>query len=140
MYVTRRITEADRITMSMSEPKKRKYTELTVQQKIELIRYVDAKNSIRSAAQTCKVSTGTASNIVAERANWLQLSEDVDTKTRQRHIRTTPNAKINEAMWVWFQKMRAIGVPLTGPMLQALTVLLCASMCAGHRRTISCFP
>lgn len=93
--------------------------DLTLQKKIEVIRYIEAGNSERKAAEAFKVSKGCIHNIKIRKEEYLSQYEDENmSKDRCRKIRKTENEDVNELVWTWFKKARAMDIPLSGPLVQ----------------------
>ena len=59
----------------MTDTKKRKYNELTVQEKVDLIHYnyKEGGHNFRETGDKYNVSVGTACNLVGGREKWIQL-------------------------------------------------------------------
>ncbi len=72
--------------MSKEQKVKRKYTELTLESKVELIQYVQAGNSHRDAVKKFAVSKGTVSNILSEKDKWIALAAANSNPDRHRHM------------------------------------------------------
>ena len=88
----------------MTDTKKRKYNELTVQEKVDLIHYKEGGHNFRETADKYNVSVGTACNLVGEREKWIQLLDEVFATERQRKFRATPDVKVGCRQWrIWKQ-------------------------------------
>ncbi len=88
--------------------------ELTIEQKVKLIRCIENGESCRSAAKKFNVSKSTASNIFKRRDYLLAQYEENQSINRCRKLRKTENDEINNAVW-----LRSINDPISGPMIKA---------------------
>jgi hypothetical protein len=93
--------------------------ELTLEDKVKLIKYLEAGNSERKAAEAFKVSKGSVSNIKQRKEEYLsQYEDDNMPKDRCRKMKKTENEDVNELVWTWFKKARSMNIPLSGPLVQ----------------------
>ena len=94
--------------------------ELSVAKKAELIRFIESGHSQREAAKEFCVSKTTAGQIMTEKTKWLELFSKSDNPDCKRQQRETLFSEINHCVLLWFQRARAIGIPVSGPILQEI--------------------
>ena len=86
--------------------------ELSVAKKAELIRFIESGHSQREAAKEFCVSKTTAGQIMTEKTKWLELFSKSDNPDCKRQQRETLFSEINNCVQLWFQRARAIGIPV----------------------------
>ena len=100
----------------MSEYKRK---ELTLEEKIKVIKFIDQGNSERKTVNEFKISKGQVSNIKKRKAEYLELYEDeFAPKDRCRKVRSAEYEEVNQLVWRWFERARAKNIPLSGPIVQ----------------------
>ena len=116
-------------------PKTRR--ELTLKEKYDVLKYYESGHSERDTAEKFNISkgkkcffkivenltkhpTGAVSNIKKRKLEIIAYYEKHGAKsTRKRARRHTSNTKLNDMVWIWFQKVRATDIPISGPLIQA---------------------
>ena len=98
---------------------KRKLNELTLKDKIDLLNYVlIEKHNQREANDKFNVSTGTVSNIRKQSEElYKRFQEDASLRKFRKNY-NNDNSKLNESVFTWFRKVRALNIPISGPILQ----------------------
>lgn len=95
------------------DQKKRKQVDLST--KLELIKHIDAGNSIRATAEKFGVSKGTVQAAKASRDVLLKEAESNRSLSKARIVK---QSDVNVILWRWFSTARANGYPISGPILQ----------------------
>ena len=103
------------ITLTIMATKKRR--ELTLKDKIDLIKKSDGKSS-RQLAEIYGVGRTQVQNILKRKRELTEQYEENANDGRKRQCVSTGNDKLNDVMWQWFNKMRAQLIPVSGPMIQ----------------------
>ena len=97
----------------------RKNKELSLEEKIKLLKFLDDGNSERKAAKEFKVSKGTVSNVKRRGSEYLNQYQNENLPgDRCRKFRKTENDEINKLTWEWFREARSMNLPISGPLLQ----------------------
>lgn len=110
--------------ITMMKPSERKYKELTLAKKIEVIRFLDSGNSERKTADHFKVSKGTVNNIKRKKEEYLNsIHVGNNPGGRFRRVRKTENEDINNNVWNWFKKCRNSDIPISGPMIKQAALI-----------------
>jgi hypothetical protein len=92
---------------------------LSLAEKIELIKYVSGPNvSYRDASKKFKVSVGSISNIFNRREHYEKMWGENINKRRVKEKRPSRFDDLNSSVWEWFIHVRALGLPLSGPLIQ----------------------
>ena len=84
--------------------------ELPLGKKFELIKFKDQHNSHRSAAKKIGISKSAAGNIYHRRDEYISDYHGNTNEDRCRKQIKSKNQEINVATWLWFQRMRAMGI------------------------------
>lgn len=98
---------------------KRKYNELTIEKKKEIIEKLQKGRSQRSLASEYEVHHTTISYIKKNRDSILELWNQNCGADRKRKIRDSEHEEINRLTFNFFEACRSKGIPITGPMLQS---------------------
>lgn len=109
------------IAVIMESGQRKKYKELCLKEKLELLKFLE-NNSHRAAAERFQISKTCVSKINKRRSEYLQRSEENENATRSRKIRKTSNYDINQASFEWFKRMRGMNARVSGPMLQEVAL------------------
>ena len=97
---------------------KRKRKELTLKEKVDLIKLSDGKSQ-RQLAETFGIGKTQVQTILKRKAELLDgYYEQNSSGDRKRLCKRSPVEELNVVMWEWFQRVRSNGVPTSGPMLQ----------------------
>ena len=97
----------------------KKRNDLTLEEKVEVIRFLQNGNSERKAADKFCVSKGSIGNIKKRSKEYLDQYSDLSIPNNiRRNGKPTENEEINHLTWEWFKKIRAADIPVSGPMLQ----------------------
>lgn len=92
----------------------KKYTTLTVQEKIKLSA-VDSGKKVKDVVVIFGIGYSTACDIVKNKDKILQLSQNSNVIKRQRKQKYE---NVNNATARWFEQMRAQNVPISGDVLK----------------------
>ena len=103
-------------------------TELSLQQKSEVLLRIRKSESQRKLAEQCGVSKTTIANNKKNEHSIINSVESNCSQNRKRKMRKTENEEVNNNMLEFFIKCRAQNIPLTGPMLQAKAVEIASSL------------
>ena len=95
----------------------RKRTELSIKEKVELLKNSDGKSS-RQLAEKYGVGRTQVQNLMKRKREILDSYEDDANSSRKRQCVSTVNNDLNDLMWQWFQKLRSQMIPVSGPMMQ----------------------
>jgi len=99
--------------------KRKLQTELSLQQKSEVLLRIQKGESQRKLAEQYSVSKTTIANIKKNEHSVINSVESNCSQNRKRKIRKAENEEVNNIMLEFFIKCRAQNIPVTGPMLQA---------------------
>jgi transposase len=95
------------------------YNELTLEQKVQLIKFLEEGNSERKTAAKFNVSKGTVGNIKKRGEEYMEKYQDESMfRERCRKLRKTENEELNNLVWDWFRKVRSADLPVSGPLIQ----------------------
>ena len=97
--------------------KRKLQTELSLQEKSEVLLRIQKGESQRKLAEQYGVSKTTIANIKKNEHSIIN-SVDSNSQNRKRKVRKTENEEVNNIMLEFFKKCRAQNIPVTGPMLQ----------------------
>ena len=92
--------------------------DLTLEQKINLIKQNEGGSSYRELCDKFKISIGAVSNVIKRKREYFN---DYETNLNKKIKRKTCNdfsQSINELVYEWFTAQRAKKFPVSGPMLQ----------------------
>jgi len=96
-----------------------KRKELTLKEKVDVIKFIDQGHSERKTSSQFSISKGYVSNLKKRRLEYLEQFEDeMVPKDRCRKAYKTENEEINELVWAWFGRARSKDIPLSGPIVQ----------------------
>ena len=99
--------------------KRKKQTELSLQQKSEILLHIQKGESQRKLAEEYGMSKMTIVNIKKNEHSIINSVEGNCSQNKKRKMRKTENEEVNNIMLEFFIKCRAQNIPVTGPMLQA---------------------
>lgn len=97
---------------------RRKYTELDIDKKMEIIALIDKKVSQRALAQQFAISKTTVMNIGKNKKQILEMSREKFSRKRKRKVRKTYNEPVNSAVWKFLEHCRSNDIPVNGVLLQ----------------------
>uniref|UniRef100_A0A1B6M632 HTH CENPB-type domain-containing protein n=1 Tax=Graphocephala atropunctata TaxID=36148 RepID=A0A1B6M632_9HEMI len=100
---------------------KRKKTVVTMEEKLRAIKRLDMGESAKKIAAEMGVGTSTVSDWKKSRKaieNWCLTQPSSSGITSSKMMKKGTLDKVNEALYLWFTKCRAKGVPMSGPILQ----------------------
>lgn len=92
---------------------KRKRHDLTLKEKWEVYHEIESKTPYRTLMKNHNCSLGQLSNIKAHHEE-IEESLDANLNSNLKRLRAAPNRDINSAVWAWFQRVTAKGIPLSG--------------------------
>ncbi|XP_041378529.1 uncharacterized protein LOC121390706 [Gigantopelta aegis] len=101
---------------SFKVPSKR--TELTLQEKVDLLNHSEGKSQ-RQLAQMFGIGKSQVQTILKRRPEILKAYEQNCVSDRKRFGKRAENDDVNKLTWEWFQEMsKTQGMQVNGPMLQ----------------------
>lgn len=108
--------------------KRKAGNELSIDEKKEVLDFIDKGASHRNLAYKHNVSVSTISNIRKQRDSIMALWEGNCSKDRQRKLRQSPYEELNKVVFEFFLMCRAKGMPISGPILQEKSRLAAATL------------
>lgn len=87
--------------------------DLTLKQKFDVVQKMRRHVSYRTLAEDYKCSLGQLSNIAKNMAQIEDAFEE-NRNSKAKRLTNAPNKDINEAVFLWFQKVSTKGIPLSG--------------------------
>ena len=108
--------------------KQKLQTELSLQQKSEVLLRVQKGESQRKLAKQYGMSKTTIANIKKNEHSIINSVENNCSQNRKRKMRKTENEEVNNIILEFFIKWRAQNIPVTGPMLQAKAAEIASSL------------
>ena len=104
----------------MSRPSKRQRVELTLSDKVKLIKDHDTlpKPSQRQLAEKYQVGKSTVGDILRKKDTYLEQFELNANSNKQRFNTNCKFFDINDVVWKWFSSARSKGIPISGPIIQ----------------------
>ncbi|CAF3728391.1 unnamed protein product [Rotaria socialis] len=93
--------------------------DLTLEQKINLIKQNEGGSSYRGLCDKFKVSIGAVSNVIKRKSEYLNDYETNLNKKIKRKTCSDFSQSINQLVYEWFTAQRAKRIPVSGPLLQA---------------------
>jgi len=99
--------------------KRKLQTELSFQQKSEVLLRIQKGESQRKLAEQYGVSQTTTANIKKNEHSIINSVENNCSQNRKQQMRKTENEEVSNIMLEFFIKCRAQNIPVTSPMLQA---------------------
>ena len=108
--------------------KRKLQTELSLQQKSEVLLLIQKGESQRKLAEPYGVSKMTIANIKKNEHFIINSVESNGSQNRKRKMRKTENEEVNNIMLQFFIKCRAESIPVSGPMLQAKAAEIASSL------------
>lgn len=100
---------------------KRKHVSLTILQKVEIIRKLDAGTTARLIATEFGISQRTVYDIRKNKDKILEYYASTDTNdglSDRKSIRVVKSANLDAVLYEWFRQRRSEGIPITGPLLR----------------------
>ena len=98
---------------------KRKYNELTIEKKKEIIDRIERGSTCRQLANAYHIDPKIVSNISKQKQLIIDLWEKNCTADRRRKWRSTDFDDINHLAYNFFVACRANGIPISRPILQS---------------------
>jgi transposase len=92
--------------------------DLSLEEKIHLIKEKDRGLSHRQLSDRFQVSVGSVSNILKRKLEYTNDYETNRNKKVKRKLRDDTNFNINENVYEWFVSQRSKHIPISGPILQ----------------------
>lgn len=92
--------------------------DLTLEQKINLIKEKERGLSHRQLSDRFEISVGAVSNILKRKLEYTNDYETNRNKRIKRKLREDSNATINEHVYEWLVSQRSKHIPVSGPILQ----------------------
>lgn len=104
----------------MSRPAKRQRTELSLSDKVKLIKDHEStpKVSQRDLAEKYKVGKSTVGDILRKKDTYMEQFELNANSSKQRFNTNCKFFDINDVVWKWFNTARSKGIPISGPIIQ----------------------
>ncbi|CAF4196759.1 unnamed protein product, partial [Rotaria sordida] len=93
--------------------------DLTLEDKIKLIKENESGSPYRKLRDKFKLSIGAISNIIKRKSEYMGDYEINYNKNVKRKISHDFSQRINESVYEWFVSQRAKRIPVSGPILQA---------------------
>ena len=101
----------------LSFPKK--YNELTLDKKVEVIDKIENGASYRTLAKEYKISTGQIVNIMKRKLDIIDSFNSSDPLDKKRILtKKTANAKLNDLIHKYFIEVRSRNLPINGPIIK----------------------
>lgn len=92
--------------------------DLTLEQKINLIKENERGSSYRELKEKFQVSLGSISNILKRKYEYINDYECNHNKKLKRKMKNDINQTINDNVYEWFVMQRSKRIPISGPVLQ----------------------
>lgn len=105
---------------------KRKHVELTVDQRLNLIRHSQTtpKPTLKQLSEQFGIGLSTVSDILSKKNDYIAQLAQAPSCSRQRLVKKSEFGLLNDALYEWFGKARSKGIPISGPLLQEKAVQL----------------
>jgi hypothetical protein len=101
-----------------SSSKKRQRNNLSIEEKIEIIRDVDSKKSYKKISEERGVPKSTIATIISNRAK-IEKSYTMDGMRKVKKIRHGEFEDVEENLLTWFKQQRSRNIPICGPLMKA---------------------
>src|SRR5215468_2741478 len=108
--------------------KRKLQTELSLQQKSEVLLHIQKGESQRKLAEQYGASKTANANIKKNEHSVINAVESNCSQNRKRKMRKTENEEVNNIILEFFIKCRAQNIPVTCPMLQAKAAEIASSL------------
>ena len=92
--------------------------ELSLEQKMNLIKEKEQGLSHRQLSKNYEVSIGSVSNILKRKSKYTHDFQTHKNKKVKRKLKNDLRQEINDNVCEWFVVQRAKSIPITGPILQ----------------------
>jgi len=102
---------------------KRKHVVLTLKEKLEIVKLVDRGSAYESVAARFNIRKSTVSNVYKAR-EWVEQFmaelDDCHSKNAKKRciVRRSNYEDVYKALHLWFLQQRAVGMPISGSLLQ----------------------
>ena len=117
-----------RTCIKLKMAKRKLQTELSLQQKSEVLLRIQKGESQHKLTEQYGVSKTTIANIKKNEHSIINSVESTCSQNRKQKMRKTENEEGNNIMLEFFIKCRAQNIRVTGPMLQAKAVEIASSL------------
>lgn len=105
---------------NVKRPRRGRYNELTLEEKIEVIRYAE-HNGERATARKFCIGKTTVNNLKKRRNDLFKRFEERDERALSPPVRQTRNSDINRLTYSWFLRQKANKhIRITKPALQQI--------------------
>ncbi|CAF1535011.1 unnamed protein product [Rotaria sordida] len=92
--------------------------DLTLAEKVELIRKNEQNVPYRKLAGEYKISIGSVSNIVKRKVEYIENYEQNENSNKKRNLRDEFSQQLDQKVYEWFVQQRSKNIPISGPLLQ----------------------
>src|SRR4051812_19648113 len=92
--------------------------DLTLEQKVNLIKENERGSSYRDLKEKFHVSLGSISNILKRKHEYVNDYECNHNKKLKRKMKNNIGQTINDNVYEWFVAQRSKRIPISGPVLQ----------------------
>ncbi|XP_046424688.1 jerky protein homolog-like [Neodiprion fabricii] len=99
---------------------KRKLNNFTLKQKIDILNNIKCGNKSRYAiCQEYNIGESTLRKWIHDEDKLREFWSKNNTCSSHKKIRTEDNPHLGEALFIWYNENRILGIPITGPVLKA---------------------
>ena len=98
--------------------KSKKRVELTLQEKLAVLKAAESGRSQRDLAKDFGVGKTQIGTILKRKREITEAFERNEASTKRRCSYASSNDELNEKVWKWFNLARAQNLPVSGPMIQ----------------------
>ena len=102
---------------AVSTKAKGKRRELTIEEKVDVIKASSSKSQ-RKLAEEFGVGKTQVHSILKRKAELLRAYDVVDANSRKRICYRGDYDDVDDVVWRWFQRIRILNTPVSGPMIQ----------------------
>ncbi|CAF4683431.1 unnamed protein product, partial [Rotaria socialis] len=92
--------------------------DLTLAERVELIRKNEQNVPYRKLAGEYKISIGSVSNIVKRKVEYIENYEQNENSNKKRNLRDEFSQQLDQKVYEWFVQQRSKNIPISGPLLQ----------------------
>ena len=92
--------------------------ELSLEEKMNLIRDRESGLSFRQLSEKFQLSIGAVSNILKRKYEYTDDYHANQNKKAKRKVKGDFSQRINEDVYEWFVAQRSKNIPISGPILQ----------------------
>lgn len=112
-----KMEEISQEELSAKRPRRGRYNELTLEQKIEVIRYAE-HNGERATARKFNIGKTTVNNLKKRRTELFSRLEEQDESAVTPTLRCTKKSDINRLTYSWFLRLKTKNARIKKPALQ----------------------